>query len=430
MPPAKKAPAVEEPEEPAEPAEAEAVPEKRCFRVGGQVYWGLCKHGSNGTFVRHGGGQQIVTAKSVSDEDVVLYTYDGNWKDDEMDGDGSFSWPDGSSYIGAFSKGQIHGYGTYKWPEGSTYTGDWVRGRMNGRGRFNSMFDGDFIESDSFYRDFFQAPRLNGKWLCITEEHKKAERLSIAEGNPATMSVRRCYEREQLPAVLAAAAQDGLVPFLVSDTSMPSDPSTSPAAWAAACGVLDASSTVSLRDAEVQRRRCGDYLGPFFKAVQCALLSKQSAWCTVLWEDEDLPELPEAWKLKHFMSEQSLPLEAFHPKLFNGRHMALPFLPREIQDELDAYTRDPMAQCAQASGLPAEEAPDAGEGDGTSIPAPSLPAPPRVYHLRFMMAASSRLPGGLSDEEARDWLIRRYSAHVPLHRCAAVVLCAPPPAEE
>lgn len=211
---------------------------------------------------------------------------------------------------------------------------------------------------------------------------------------------------------------------------MPSDASTSPAAWARACGALDESSTVSLRDAEVLRRRCGDYLGPFYKAVQAALLSQQGAWCTVLWEDEDLAALPESWKLKHFLSEQSLPLEAFHPKLFNGRHMAFPFLPIELQDELDAYTRDPLAQSASAQAGDLPEAPDGGEGDGTSIPAPSLPAPPKVFHLRFMMAASSRLPGGLSDEQARDWLIRRYGAHVPLHRCAAVVLCAPPPAEE
>eukprot|EP00929_Paragymnodinium_shiwhaense_P000760 TRINITY_DN100998_c0_g1_i1.p1 TRINITY_DN100998_c0_g1~~TRINITY_DN100998_c0_g1_i1.p1 ORF type:complete len:447 (+),score=120.77 TRINITY_DN100998_c0_g1_i1:58-1398(+) len=441
MAPKKAAPPPEEsPPEEEEAPEPEPVFSQKCLKVGGQVYYGICKpgtaaNGGVGTFVRHGAGRQVTTAKNVIGEDVVIYTYQGNWKDNEMDGDGSFSWPDGSSYEGAFTKGEVHGYGRFTWPEGSSYTGDWIKGQMNGKGRFDSKFDGDFMEG-AFHRDYFQDPRRGGRWVCITGEHQAAERKAIREGNPSTMPVRRCYDREALAGVLQGALEDGFVPFLVADESLPPSASSTTAAWAGDCGAMDASAAVRVSDVEVLRRRHGDYMGPFASAMRNALLSEQGHWMTLLWDDEELAELPAAWKLEHFLSAHSLPLEAFHPKLFNGRHMAVPFLPSELQEELDAHRRDPMASAKRPSQAsrpgsteppPAsEEAPPEEDGEGgVGIPAPSLPAPPKVYHLRFMVAALAKLAGGLTDDAVRDSLIRRYGGHMPLHRMAAVLLCAP-----
>jgi len=61
-------------------------------------------------------------------------TYDGQWKDDIMQGEGTLTFTDGSSYTGAFLDGQFTGQGKYKWPSGAVYSGLWRFNRMHGEG--------------------------------------------------------------------------------------------------------------------------------------------------------------------------------------------------------------------------------------------------------------------------------------------------------
>ena len=47
--------------------------------------------------------------------------YNGQWKDNKMDGYGEFKWPDGRIYQGEYKDDQKDGYGVYIWPNGQKY---------------------------------------------------------------------------------------------------------------------------------------------------------------------------------------------------------------------------------------------------------------------------------------------------------------------
>ena len=41
--------------------------------------------------------------------------YNGEWKNNKMDGNGIFEWPDGRTYDGEYKDDKKHGYGLFKW---------------------------------------------------------------------------------------------------------------------------------------------------------------------------------------------------------------------------------------------------------------------------------------------------------------------------
>jgi hypothetical protein len=49
------------------------------------------------------------------------YSYTGDWTDDQMHGQGTFTFASGSSYTGAFVHGKYQGQGVYAWPDGRMY---------------------------------------------------------------------------------------------------------------------------------------------------------------------------------------------------------------------------------------------------------------------------------------------------------------------
>ena len=50
-------------------------------------------------------------------------TYFGGWKDGKPNGHGILTYSNGSSYVGEFKDGKPTGQGTYTWPNGSTGAG-------------------------------------------------------------------------------------------------------------------------------------------------------------------------------------------------------------------------------------------------------------------------------------------------------------------
>jgi hypothetical protein len=50
-------------------------------------------------------------------------TYQGDWVNDEMQGDGRYTWPDGRTYVGVFAANMMHGIGTYDFGDGSKFEG-------------------------------------------------------------------------------------------------------------------------------------------------------------------------------------------------------------------------------------------------------------------------------------------------------------------
>lgn len=51
----------------------------------------------------------------------------------QPEGEGCYTWADGSYYEGSWHAGLKHGWGTYAWPNGAVYQGEWRAGMMQVR---------------------------------------------------------------------------------------------------------------------------------------------------------------------------------------------------------------------------------------------------------------------------------------------------------
>ena len=60
--------------------------------------------------------------------------YEGEIKNNLMNGHGTHTWPDGTQYVGNWDNGERTGHGTQTWPDGQEYVGNWNNGQKNGQG--------------------------------------------------------------------------------------------------------------------------------------------------------------------------------------------------------------------------------------------------------------------------------------------------------
>eukprot|EP00978_Attheya_sp_CCMP212_P004038 scaffold8672_cov50-Attheya_sp.AAC.4 len=101
--------------------------------------------------------------------------YEGNWKDDEFDGQGTYTWADGDHYEGEFKNDMMNGngkrvdkdgdmykgnwkddefdgQGTYTWADGGRYEGEWKIGLTNGNGKRvyknGTIFEGNWKDDE------------------------------------------------------------------------------------------------------------------------------------------------------------------------------------------------------------------------------------------------------------------------------------------
>ena len=51
--------------------------------------------------------------------------YVGEWKDNKMHGQGTYTYTNGEKYVGEFKDYKIHGQGTYTFPDGVKKSGYW-----------------------------------------------------------------------------------------------------------------------------------------------------------------------------------------------------------------------------------------------------------------------------------------------------------------
>ena len=56
--------------------------------------------------------------------------YEGDWFDDNMNGQGTFTWANGDMYVGEFVDSKRHGQGTKTNADGSVMKGIWEEGGL------------------------------------------------------------------------------------------------------------------------------------------------------------------------------------------------------------------------------------------------------------------------------------------------------------
>ena len=58
----------------------------------------------------------------------------GEWKEDYMEGHGTYKRLNGNTYIGKLLRNKPSGKGTFYYASGITYSGDWLNGKRHGKG--------------------------------------------------------------------------------------------------------------------------------------------------------------------------------------------------------------------------------------------------------------------------------------------------------
>ena len=73
----------------------------------------------------------------------------------KFNGKGTFSWADGTKYVGSFSDGERHGIGTSTWGRRGKYVGEWKKGKAHGLGitrdEYGKISEGAFKEGNFLY---------------------------------------------------------------------------------------------------------------------------------------------------------------------------------------------------------------------------------------------------------------------------------------
>lgn len=96
---------------------------------------------------RHGKGMMVY--KSSGD------TYVGDFYEDKIAGNGTFTYRDGDIYTGSFADNKYHGSGKVTFADGSTYEGHFENGVKNGFGVYTwaAALDGSFSWYEGYFAD-------------------------------------------------------------------------------------------------------------------------------------------------------------------------------------------------------------------------------------------------------------------------------------
>ena len=80
---------------------------------------------------------------------VEGHDFDGDFKDNEINGNGVFRWTNGDVYDGQMTRGKMNGFGRYTYANGQIYEGNYVNGIKEGKGKLiypnGFVYDGDFV---------------------------------------------------------------------------------------------------------------------------------------------------------------------------------------------------------------------------------------------------------------------------------------------
>ena len=99
-------------------------------------------------------------------------SYTGEWKDNIMHGQGTYSYISGDTYVGEYKDDKMHGQGTYTWADGAKYVGEWKDNKKHGQGTFTYPHG---TEESGYY--------MNGKYIPTICENMGLTKGSDPFGN-------------------------------------------------------------------------------------------------------------------------------------------------------------------------------------------------------------------------------------------------------
>lgn len=116
-------------------------------------YVGYYKQLTTGVKIRQGKGKLIHPYTSEFPEEY----YEGDWKEDKMEGFGVYQYSNGDVYEGEWKDNLHQGYGKYLFTDGSRYEGEWKEHRMHGSGKYwdinNVNWAGEFRDGCYISKD-------------------------------------------------------------------------------------------------------------------------------------------------------------------------------------------------------------------------------------------------------------------------------------
>ena len=89
---------------------------------------------ANASGIQNGWISADGTRGRIADGNKITYSngdvYEGTFKNDMRNGQGTYTFANGERYVGSFRDNQLSGEGTYTWPSGKTYTGRFENGKI------------------------------------------------------------------------------------------------------------------------------------------------------------------------------------------------------------------------------------------------------------------------------------------------------------
>ena len=95
-----------------------------------------------GEFGSKPGKREGKGSSNIYKEGSLIATFNGEFKDDEADGQGTLTWSKGDKFVGEFKDGKRDGKGTYTFASGTSYEGEWKDNKFHGQGS-HTWPDGD-----------------------------------------------------------------------------------------------------------------------------------------------------------------------------------------------------------------------------------------------------------------------------------------------
>jgi serine phosphatase RsbU (regulator of sigma subunit) len=118
---------------------------------------GNCQDGA-GTFLYPGGDKYEGAFVNKKREGKGILTtkkgevYNGNWKGDRKNGQGDWTLPNGDKFSGSWKNNSRNGQGKYFWVDGSSYVGDWYSNRRYGKGIMTyangNIYNGNWVDDE------------------------------------------------------------------------------------------------------------------------------------------------------------------------------------------------------------------------------------------------------------------------------------------